>query len=311
MKILFAGTPEIAQVILAKLYATNHDIVAVLTQPDRPAGRGQKLQMSAVKQFAITKGLKVLQPESLKTTEVCSLLQAFDADLMIVVAYGLIVPKVILNIPRFGCWNVHVSLLPRWRGAAPIQRAIEAGDAETGVSIMQMDEGLDTGAVLLQEKTPIFPSDTALSLHDRLAHMGSQALLKALEQLQLGTLQAQAQDEHGATYAHKLMKEEGRLDFSLSALELERRIRAFYPWPMTFMFYNGESFKIGEAMAVDLETEGPLGLIVDVNPEFILVQCAQGCLRIHALQKPGSKMLSVREFLNGYPNYFVVGSEVN
>lgn len=309
MQIIFAGTPEIAKVVLEKLLQSKHDIVAVLTQPDRPAGRGQKLQVSPVKQLAQLKNLPVLQPESLKSADIQETLRQLGADLMVVVAYGLLLPKAVLDLPKYGCWNVHVSLLPRWRGAAPIQRAIEAGDMQTGVSIMQMDEGLDTGAILLQQEVQILPEDTALSLHDRLAEVGGDALLKALELFASGHLQAQVQATEGVTYAQKLRKDEGVLDFSLSALELERKVRAFYPWPMAHVQYNEVLLKVGQVSVADTESQGPIGQIIDINPEFILVQTALGRLRFHALQMPGGKMLNMREFLNGHRDFFIEGSE--
>lgn len=311
MRLLFAGTPEIAKVVLEKLYASGQEIVAVLTQPDRPAGRGQKLQESAVKQFAKAQQLKILQPASLKNVEIQDELKSFNADLMIVVAYGLIVPQVVLDIPKFGCWNIHVSLLPRWRGAAPIQRAIEAGDKHTGVSIMQMDAGLDTGPILLQKEIDILPQDTAASLHDRLADLGSEALLAALDLLAQNKLKSVPQALQEVVYAQKLSKEEGRLDLSLSMDELLRKVRAFNPWPMTYVEYNGELFKLGKVSVSDHKSRGPVGEIIDVNPDFILVQTGTGRLRIEALQKAGGKMLTVREFLNGHKDLFVIGSAMN
>ncbi len=308
MKLLFAGTPEIAKVVLEKLCNSQHDILAVLTQPDRPSGRGQKLHESEVKQFAGTQNLTVLQPLTLKDAEIQAKLQAFNADLMIVVAYGLMVPKAVLSIPKLGCWNIHVSLLPRWRGAAPIQRAIEAGDERTGVSIMQMDEGLDTGPILLQKIIDILPEDTSATLHDRLALFGADTLLQALDRLQAGDLQAVPQTEYDMTYAKKLTKEEGRLDFSLPAQVLACKVRAFTPWPMAYVIYNDEVFKVGKVTVVDTTSHGVVGEIIDINPEFILVQTGQGRIRLLALQKAGGKMLSIREFLNGHKDLFIEGS---
>lgn len=308
MKLLFAGTPEIAKIVLEKLCHTEHEIVAVLTQPDRPSGRGLKLHESPVKQFAQEKHLKVLQPVSLKTPEAVQMLKELSVDLMIVVAYGLLIPQTILDLPKWGCWNIHVSLLPRWRGAAPIQRAIEAGDQQTGVSIMQMDAGLDTGPILLQKVIDIAPNDTAASLHDRLAHLGADALVNALALLPQGAIRAVPQTTHDVTYAKKITKEESTLDLSLTADVLERKVRAFTPWPMTYVVYNDEPLKLGKVSVVDHTTTGPIGLIVDINPEFILVQTGQGRLRLEALQKSGGKMLLMREFLNGHRDYFVEGS---
>jgi methionyl-tRNA formyltransferase len=310
MRLVFAGTPEIASTVLAKLCTTEHEIVAVLTQPDRPAGRGQKLHESTVKQLAKQQGFIILQPKSLKTPEIFTELQALQADLMIVVAYGLLIPQTILDLPKFGCWNIHVSLLPRWRGAAPIQRALEAGDERTGVSIMQMDAGLDTGPILLQKIIQILPDDTAQSLHDRLADLGADTLLTALTMLEQNKLKALPQTEHDVTHAKKLTKEESRLDLSLSADALARKVRAFDPWPMASLTYNDEILKLGKVSVSDHENHGHVGEIVDVNPEFILVQTGKGRLRIEALQKAGGKMLSIREFLNGHKDFFVVGSEL-
>jgi methionyl-tRNA formyltransferase len=306
MRLLFAGTPEIARVVLEKLVHSEHEVLAVLTQPDRPAGRGQKLHESEVKIFAQMQSLKILQPTTLKSLELQQELRDFNSDLLIVVAYGLLIPPEVLTIPKYGCWNVHVSLLPRWRGAAPIQRALEAGDEVTGVSIMQMDAGLDTGPILLQKTLPILPEDTAFTVHQTLATLGAETLLRALDlfvQQQL-TPQAQIGD---VTYAKKLTKEEGRLDFNLPARVLERKIRAFYPWPMAYTEYAGVHFKVGRALVVDDGTCGRGGEIIAVQPEFILVQTASGKLRIELLQKAGSKMLSVREFLQGHPHYFSIG----
>lgn len=308
MKLIFAGTPDIAKIILEKLCATRHEIIAVLTQPDRPAGRGRKLQMSPVKEFAQSKNLPILQPETLKTSDIQQTLKNLNADLMMVVAYGLLLPQAVLDLPKYGCWNVHVSLLPRWRGAAPIQRAIEAGDERTGVSIMQMDAGLDTGPIILQKIIDIAPDDTAGSLHDRLAQLGAEALLTALDLLSQGSVKSSAQTEHDVTYAKKLTKDEGRLDLSLSADVLARKARAFDPWPMTFVEYNDEPLKLGKVSVLDHEAHGHVGEIIDINPEFILVQTGKGRLRIESLQKSGGKMLSVREFLNGHKDFFVVGS---
>ena len=308
MRILFAGTPDIAKTILAALQASEHEVLLVLTQPDRPAGRGQKLQQSAVKIFAAQAALPVLQPNTLKDPSILAILQDFQADLMVVVAYGLMLPAAVLNTPKHGCWNVHVSLLPRWRGAAPIQRALEAGDTETGVSIMQMDVGLDTGPILLQKTTPIFPDDHAEILHHRLADLGAEALLEALTVLQHGQLAPKVQSIQGVTYAEKLTKAEGRLDFSLSALALDCKLRAFYPWPMMVTEYNGTLFKIGKASVVDTDTQGYLGQIIEVSAAGIIVQTAKGRLRLEALQRPGGKMLSLGEFLRGHKDYFVLES---
>ncbi|MGG4616385.1 methionyl-tRNA formyltransferase, partial [Pseudomonas aeruginosa] len=232
LRIVFAGTPEFAAEHLKALLDTPHRIVAVYTQPDRPAGRGQKLMPSAVKSLALEHGLPVMQPQSLRNAEAQAELAALRADLMVVVAYGLILPQAVLDIPRLGCINSHASLLPRWRGAAPIQRAMEAGDAESGVTVMQMEAGLDTGPMLLKVSTPISAADTGGSLHDRLAALGPKAVVEAIAGLAAGTLHGEIQDDALATYAHKLNKDEARLDWSRPAVELERQVRAFTPWPV-------------------------------------------------------------------------------
>lgn len=244
MRIVFAGTPEFAAEHLKALIASPYEVVAVYTQPDRPAGRGQKLMPSAVKQLAVDNAIAVLQPATLRNAEAQAELAALKPDLMVVVAYGLILPQAVLDIPRLGCINSHASLLPRWRGAAPIQRAVEAGDSESGVTVMRMEAGLDTGPMLLKVSTPISASDTGGSLHDRLAEMGPPAVLEAVAGLAAGTLQGEVQDDSLATYAHKLNKDEARLDWSRPAVELERLIRAFNPWPICHSTLNGEALKV-------------------------------------------------------------------
>ncbi|MDR2637048.1 MAG: methionyl-tRNA formyltransferase [Zoogloeaceae bacterium] len=306
MRLVFAGTPEFAAVALAALIHAGHDIALVLTQPDRPAGRGMKLLASPVKQLATRHGLPVEQPLSLKRdAEARARLAAANADAMIVAAYGLILPQEVLDMPRLGCLNIHASLLPRWRGAAPIQRAIEAGDRETGISIMQMEAGLDTGPVLAGKATPIGDEDTAASLHDRLADMGAQLICETLPRLRL-PLQAVPQSREGIVYAAKIGKEEAALDWNKSAQELDRRIRAFNPFPVARTIFQDESLKIWAARplpagtAHDSRAASP-GSILAASQEGIAVACGQGVLLITELQKPGGKRLSAARFLPGCP----------
>ncbi|MCX7122368.1 MAG: methionyl-tRNA formyltransferase [Gammaproteobacteria bacterium] len=303
MKIIFAGTPEISAIVLENLLAAGHEICAVLTQPDRPSGRGQKLIASSVKLLALSHEIPVYQPISLKDIEIQNVLQDFHADLMVVVAYGLIVPQVVLDIPGLGCWNVHVSLLPRWRGAAPIQRAIEAGDALTGVTIMQMDKGLDTGPILLQESVAILPEMTAGDLHDLLAVRGAALLVQALAD----PPSPKAQPLEGSTYAAKLTKEEARIDWAKNAVDIERKIRAFSPWPICFTGYGGQIIRVLKACALEGK-KAEIGCILNVRDDAIGVQTGEGILDILSLQLPGGKPLDIKVFLNGRPDFFKVGS---
>jgi len=302
MNLVFAGTPEFAVPALKALLDAGHTIVAVYTQPDRPAGRGRKLGVSAVKEFAVVNDLRVFQPATLKSETEAETLRALKPDAMIVIAYGLILPKTILAIPKYGCINVHASLLPRWRGAAPIQRAIEAGDANTGVTIMQMDAGLDTGAILAIAHTPIGADDNAATLHDRLAQLGGQLLVDTLAQLARGTIVSQAQDNTLATYAAKLNKDEARLDWNADADLLARRIRAFNPWPVAHTSLDGQTLRLWQAHAEHgAPAIQPPGTVLAANADGVRVQCATGVLRITRLQLEGSKTLDARAFLNGRP----------
>ena len=310
MKIIFAGTPEFAAVALAALHRAGFDIPLVLTQPDRPAGRGLQLQASPVKQFAVGNGIAVAQPVSLRldgkhpevARQVHSLLHATPHDVMVVAAYGLILPRSVLDIPRLGCINIHASLLPRWRGAAPIHRAIEAGDTETGITIMRMDEGLDTGPMLLAERLPITGEDTTASLHDRLAELGERLIIDALRRLEQDKLPATPQPEVDVTYASKVGKEEAALNFSLPAISLARRIRAFNPFPGATANFNGTTIKIWNAHAVSFSTQARPGEILATNAhDGILIACYEGVLRLTELQKPGGKRLPAAEFLKGFP----------
>ncbi|WP_160285391.1 methionyl-tRNA formyltransferase [Pseudomonas knackmussii] len=305
LRIVFAGTPDFAAEHLKALLDTPHQIVAVYTQPDRPAGRGQKLMPSPVKQLAVEHGLPVLQPPTLRNEEAQAELAALQPDLMVVVAYGLILPQVVLDIPRLGCINSHASLLPRWRGAAPIQRAVEAGDAESGVTVMQMEAGLDTGPMLLKIATPISAEDTGGSLHDRLARLGPPAVIEAIAGLAAGTLQGEVQDDALATYAHKLNKEEAKLDWSLPAAELERRVRAFDPWPVCHTTLNGETLKVWAARLG--EGKGEPGKILDASRDGLLVGCGEGSLLLTRVQLPGGKPLAFADLFNSRREQFAAG----
>ena len=302
LRLVFAGTPDFAVPGLRACLSAEADVVAVYTQPDRPAGRGRKLAPSPVKQAAIEAGIPVEQPESLKTPEAQAGLRGYAPDLMVVIAYGLILPREVLAIPRLGCWNVHASLLPHWRGAAPIQRAILAGDADTGVCLMQMEAGLDTGPVLLSESTPIRGDDTGGSLHDRLADIGTRVLGAGLRRVIAGeTLRATPQPETGATYAHKLEKSEANLDFSQPAIELERKVRAFDPWPVAEAELAGERARIWSATAVN-PVPGPRspihGSVIAASKHGIDIACGEGVLRILKLQRAGGRVIDAADYVN-------------
>ncbi|MCL7715432.1 methionyl-tRNA formyltransferase [Stenotrophomonas mori] len=298
MRIVFAGTPEFAVAALGAA-ARHHEVVAVYTQPDRPAGRGRGLMPSPVKRDAIVRGLPVLQPDTLRTPEAQQQLRALQPDLMVVVAYGLILPQAVLEIPTHGCWNVHASLLPRWRGAAPIQRAIEAGDEETGVCLMQMEAGLDTGPVLLSQRTGIAATDTGGQLHDRLAQMGAQVLADGLGLLRAGLKPvAQAQPDTGATYAHKLDKAEARLDWSQAAPVLARRVRAFNPWPVAEALLAGERVRIHGAVAIEDDRGRVPGTVIAASRDGIDIACGQGALRLRVVQREGGKAITAADYLN-------------
>ncbi|MFJ4376001.1 methionyl-tRNA formyltransferase [Pseudomonas japonica] len=306
MRIVFAGTPEFAAEHLKALLASQHEIIAVYTQPDRPAGRGQKLMPSPVKQLAVDNGIPVLQPPTLRNPEAQAELAALQPDLMVVVAYGLILPQVVLDIPKHGCINSHASLLPRWRGAAPIQRAVQAGDAESGVTVMRMEAGLDTGPMLLKVSTPITAEDTGGSLHDRLAELGPPAVLQAIAGLDAGTLPGEVQDDALATYAHKLNKDEARLDWSRPAVELERLVRAFNPWPICHSSLGGEALKVLAATVAD--GKGAPGEIVSASKDGLVVACGAGALCLTRLQLPGGKALNFSDLFNSRREKFTPGT---
>lgn len=298
LRVLFAGTPEFALPPLQTLVDESCDIVAVLTQPDRPAGRGKQLRASPVKQLALENGFEVLQPESLKDTRWQKKLADLKPDLMVVVAYGLMIPGRLLALPRFGCWNIHASLLPRWRGAAPIQRAIEAGDGETGVCIMQMEATLDTGPVYRCLTTPIETLDTAGSLHDRLAVLGAQALGDCINMLINGELpQAVTQDESRAVYARKLSKAEAELDWNQPAEVLQRRIRAFNPWPVAWCEIDGQRLRIWKAEVVDDVVDGKPGSVL-IGRQSMIISTAEKSLRVLELQRPGGQRMTTGQFLH-------------
>ena len=314
LKIIFAGTPDFAAVHLQALLDSEHSVIAVYSQPDRPAGRGKKLLASPVKQLAEQHGIPVYQPQSLRDKAAQEELAALNADIMVVVAYGLILPQVVLDTPRLGCINVHASLLPRWRGAAPIQRAIEAGDSESGVAIMQMEAGLDTGPVLVERRCPISPADTGGSLHDKLATLGGPALLEALQELAEGNARAQVQDDALANYAGKISKEEALIDWQRPAAELAHKIRAFNPFPVCWTTYKdskGEQrLRVYSArLERGCHSDAP-GTILGADAEGILVACGREALRLQTLQLPGKRALPVEEILKGYRELFAPGKRL-
>lgn len=300
MNILFAGTPQFAASALAALLNTEHKILAVLTQPDRPAGRGMQLTASPVKQLAMQHDIPVLQPATLKSEAIQQTLLALKAEVMVVTAYGLILPSAVLEIPRLGCLNIHASLLPRWRGAAPIQRAILAGDSETGITIMQMDAGLDTGDMLFKYPCPILATDNAQSLHDKLADIGATGIVDALRRLEAGAAHTEKQDDSQACYAAKLNKRESLIDWSQDAAVLERSVRGYFPFPIAHGVCNGTPIKIHRARTGETATARP-GTIVAVDKNGIVVACGRGTLVLEVLQKPGGKPLPAAQFIQGFP----------
>jgi methionyl-tRNA formyltransferase len=299
MRIIFAGTPAFASRALDAILRAGHEVVLVLTQPDRPAGRGMKPAASDVKQLAVEHGLDVRQPTSLKDRGVQAVLATLKADVMVVAAYGLLLPKTVLDTPRHGCLNIHASLLPRWRGAAPIQRALLAGDKTTGISIMQMDEGLDTGDVLLEEVVPIADDDTAQTLHDKLAELGASLIVEALAHLSQGTLRPVPQDDAAATYAAKLTKDEAVLDWRRSAQQLDRAVRAYNPFPVAQTSFAGGILRIWVARAAS--GSGVPGTVLSTDKQGILVACGKGALLLQEVQKSGGKRLPAAVFLAGNP----------
>ncbi len=300
MRIIFAGTPDFAAASLAALLNSDHDVVAVYSQPDRPAGRGRKLTASPVKQLALQHHIPVEQPLNFKNPADRQQLADYQADVMVVVAYGLILPQAVLDTPQYGCLNIHASLLPRWRGAAPIQRTILAGDSETGVCIMQMAAGLDTGPVLKRLSLPIAADDTAQSLHDKLAELGARALLATLDDLATLQAAAQAQDDAQTCYADKLQKAEAAIDWQQSAAQIDRQIRAFNPWPVAQTVFRGDILRIWSAQLSSEKLAGRPGEIVRVDRDALLVACGNGIVSIQELQLPGKRHMAVADFLNSH-----------
>lgn len=311
LKLIFAGTPDFAARHLAALLSSDHEVVAVYTQPDKPAGRGQKLTASPVKELALAHNLPVYQPASLRKEEAQAELAALGADLMVVVAYGLILPKAVLDTPRLGCINVHGSLLPRWRGAAPIQRSIWAGDAETGVTIMQMDVGLDTGAMIRKVTCPIAADETSASLYDKLAELGPQALVDTINAMAADNTAAEAQDDALANYAEKLSKEEARIDWSMDAAAIERCIRAFNPWPISWFEVADQTIKVWQAAVIDSDHGQRAGTLLKADKQGIDIATGKGVLRLLTLQPPGKKAMSVTDLLNSRRDWFEPGTQLN
>jgi methionyl-tRNA formyltransferase len=312
MKLIFAGTPEFAREALAALHAAGHEVALVLTQPDRPAGRGMKLQASPVKQFALAHGIPVGQPHSLRldgkypeeAAAAKAQIEAVQADAMVVAAYGLILPQWTLDTPRLGCLNIHASLLPRWRGAAPIHRAIEAGDAQTGTTLMQMDAGLDTGDMLLVEAEAILPDDTTATLHDRLAAQGARLIVQAMARLQAGEVLARTpQPAEGVTYAHKIEKHEAAIDWALPAAVIERRVRAFDPFPgCTTPLQTGKGAEVLKVWSASLvQASGTPGEVLQAQGDTLLVACGEQALALNTVQRPGGKRIGVKDFLLACP----------
>lgn len=311
LRIIFAGTPDFAAKHLSALINSEHEVIAAYSQPDRPAGRGKKLKPSDVKQLAVSHDIPVYQPISLRNEDAQQELAALNADLMVVVAYGLILPQIVLDTPRLGCINVHGSLLPRWRGAAPIQRAIWAGDAETGVTIMQMDLGLDTGAMLHKVTCPIADDETSASLYDKLAELGPQGLLETLAQISNNTAVAEVQNDEQSNYAAKLSKEEANIDWTQSAVEIERQVRAFNPWPVSYTQIAEQNVKIWQASVSKETTDAQPGTVIAATKQGIQVATGNGVLTLLNMQLAGKKAMPVQDILNARKEWFTVGQLLN
>lgn len=309
LKIIFAGTPAFALPALQALYEAGHEIVAVYTQPDRPAGRGQKLQASIIKTWALEKNLNIFQPESLKSSEVQNQIKAHQADVMVVAAYGLILPKVVLEMPRLGCINVHGSILPRWRGAAPVQYAILSGDKESGITIMQMDVGMDTGNILQIRTCPIQDTDTSESLLKTLSHLAPPLLLDTLEKLNSGLIQAEIQDESQVTYAHKINKSDAKINWQQSAQAIDCQIRGYYPWPMAYTTFADQIIKIHQARILKgQKSTHPPGTIVSFTQEEVLVATLDDVIAISVWQFPNMKKMTLKDWQNGHQHLLPQGS---
>ncbi|WP_061019713.1 methionyl-tRNA formyltransferase [Vibrio splendidus] len=311
LRIVFAGTPDFAARHLAALLSSEHEVIAVYTQPDRPAGRGKKLTASPVKNIALENNIPVYQPENFKSDEAKQELAELNADIMVVVAYGLLLPQVVLDTPRLGCINVHGSILPRWRGAAPIQRSIWAGDKETGVTIMQMDIGLDTGDMLSIATLPIEATDTSASMYEKLAGLGPDALVECLADIASGKAVAEKQDDELANYAKKLSKEEARINWSDEAVHIERCVRAFNPWPMSHFEAAENSIKVWQSRVAEQTSDKPAGTILQADKTGIYVATGQGVLVLEQLQVPGKKAMSVQDILNSRASWFEVGTQLS
>lgn len=316
LKIVFAGTPEFAAEALTTLVNSEHHVIAVYTQPDRPAGRGRKLKASPVKEVAEQQAIPVFQPQTLKNEDDQQQLRELNPDVMIVAAYGLLLPQSVLDIPKMGCLNIHASLLPRWRGAAPIQRAILAGDTESGITIMQMNAGLDTGDILSMTTCPIETNETGGSLHDKLATIGASSLLSTLNNLLAGNITPVKQDDSQATYAHKLDKQEARLNWNQSAIQLDRQIRAFNPWPVAFFMVNDQSVRVWNAEVIyetqtsSIDTSSKPGTVLRADKKGIEIACGENTLRLLQLQPPGKKAMDVSSFLNGRSDWLTPGKQL-
>ena len=311
LKIVFAGTPDFAAKHLAALLSSEHEVIAAYTQPDRPAGRGKKLTASPVKALAIEHDIPVFQPQNFKSDEAKLQLADLNADLMVVVAYGLLLPQVVLDTPRLGCINVHGSILPRWRGAAPIQRSIWAGDEQTGVTIMQMDIGLDTGDMLSIATLPIEPTDTSATMYDKLAQLGPQALVECITKLATGSVQPIKQDDELANYAKKLSKEEAKIDWTQPAIDIERCVRAFNPWPMSHFNSQENTIKVWQSRIEISSSNDAPGTILKADKSGIYVATGKNVLILEKIQIPGKKAMPVQDVLNSKASWFEIGSVLN
>jgi methionyl-tRNA formyltransferase len=298
LNIVFAGTPEFGLTCLDALAHSTHHLKAIYTQPDRPAGRGRKLQASAIKEWALKQNIPVYQPINFKNPEVIAELAALKPDVLIVIAYGLILPKAVLEIPRLGCINVHASLLPRWRGASPIQAAILHGDSETGITIMQMDVGMDTGAMLRKISCPITATDTASTLHDKLAQIAAQPLLEALDELASQTAQPEIQNNELATYAHKINKEDARINWQQTAIEIDQKIRAFNPWPIAYTIFDEDVLRVHQAKVNTQQSPKSPGTVISIDKKGMLIATGHQSLLVERIQLPGAKVITIADWLN-------------